>query len=462
MGTAMARVVLVIFMAFLMTTAPLAFGPLSLSPAAAIAGDEADRPAGDTDPIDQGSGDAELGPGESIEPGPEVPTPGQSPDPNPGQPLDPGIDEVDPLSGEAPADDQPDPDVTVPPPDSTGDQRPYQPPEILWSSVVEAERRLEASQQDKAEAVDRARSIRLRVKELAMEQVALDQETRDTIDNLTESTERYRNRAVMDFRLFGSGNVDAVGLTVDPAQSRRVLNERRGARMAAAALDVDDQRLAELDGLRLRLGREVRALLDRIDITTRSLAEAEAAAEAVDREIEQAEIEYEAFRAGSELFIEGIVFPIGGPYAPLIDSYGFPRMVGTPDEHWHEGIDIFAPRGTPLVAAERGVVVRIGVGRLGGLKFWLVGESGAEWYYAHLESFAPGLAEGNVVEAGEVLGYVGNTGNAVGTPPHLHLQLHPEGGDPVNPFPLLDVVSELQQAAIEAGPDQVPVAAADG
>ncbi|MDH3294603.1 MAG: peptidoglycan DD-metalloendopeptidase family protein, partial [Acidimicrobiia bacterium] len=166
----------------------------------------------------------------------------------------------------------------------------------------------------------------------------------------------------------------------------------------------------------------------------------------------QAKIELEAFKAGSEIYIDGVIFPIAGPYSvPLINSFGFPRMPGTPDAHSHQGIDIFAPRGTPLVAAERGVIGRVGNGRLGGLKFWLRGESGADWYYAHLDGFAPGLHNGQVVEAGELLGYVGNTGNAVGTPPHLHLEIHPGGGAAVNPYPLLKVVSDLDLKTFEEG-----------
>ena len=227
--------------------------------------------------------------------------------------------------------------------------------------------------------------------------------------------------------------------------------------MVSSVLDVDRSDLDRLAEMRAELTGSVTSLLDRSQLVADYLADAEAGIADLDEAIDQAAIEYEAFRAGSEVFIHGVAFPIGGPYpTPLIDSYGFPRMTGTPDEHWHEGIDIFAPRGTPLVATERGIITKLGVGRLGGLKFWLKGESGSEWYYAHLDSFAPGLANGVVVEAGELVGYVGNTGNAVGTPPHLHMQLHPGGGRPVNPYPLLKVVSDLELAAIAAGTSPGP------
>ena len=202
--------------------------------------------------------------------------------------------------------------------------------------------------------------------------------------------------------------------------------------------------LDELAELRSTLGTSAFELVRRSGVVDASIRRAEAAVVELDAAVDQARIELEAFKAGSEIYVDGVVFPIAGPYSvPLINSFGFPRMPGTPDAHAHEGIDIFAPRGTPLVAAERGVVGRIGNGRLGGLKLWLRGESGADWYYAHLDGFAPGLHDGQVVEAGELLGYVGNTGNAVGTPPHLHLEIHPNGGAAVNPYPLMKVVSDL-------------------
>ena len=139
--------------------------------------------------------------------------------------------------------------------------------------------------------------------------------------------------------------------------------------------------------------------------------------------------------------ITGFVFPVGDPH-DFIDSWGYPRAGGRS----HEGADIFAKRGTPLYAVEDGVLARVANNRLGGIKLWLVGESGTHYYYAHLQRYALGVADGVVVEAGDVIGYVGDTGDARGTPPHLHFELHPSGGDPVNPYPLLKVVDELDAA----------------
>jgi murein DD-endopeptidase MepM/ murein hydrolase activator NlpD len=150
------------------------------------------------------------------------------------------------------------------------------------------------------------------------------------------------------------------------------------------------------------------------------------------------------FSAGSEIVIQGFVFPVGEPYS-FIDSWGYPRMTGTEYEHGHQGSDIMAPFDTPLYAAERGVIIRLGTDVLGGTKLWVKGQSGTYYYYAHMQSYADGIVEGTLVEAGDVVGFVGNSGNAQGGPPHVHFQVHPDGGEPVNPYGLLKVVSDLSR-----------------
>jgi murein DD-endopeptidase MepM/ murein hydrolase activator NlpD len=153
--------------------------------------------------------------------------------------------------------------------------------------------------------------------------------------------------------------------------------------------------------------------------------------------------------AGGSMVIHGFGFPVADPHS-FIDSFGAPRMTGTPYAHWHEGTDIFAPAGTPLIAAERGVITRMGQAVLGGTVVWLKGESGTSYYYAHLSGYAPGITAGMLVEAGTIIGYVGNTGNAATTPPHLHFEIHPGGGGPINPYPLL-VVADSYETQTQPG-----------
>ncbi|HEV2612282.1 MAG TPA: M23 family metallopeptidase [Noviherbaspirillum sp.] len=106
----------------------------------------------------------------------------------------------------------------------------------------------------------------------------------------------------------------------------------------------------------------------------------------------------------------------------------------------HEGIDIFARRGTPVQATTEGILVRRGRNKLGGNVVWVLGPAGQRHYYAHLDSFAP-LSEGQRIQPGTVLGYVGNTGNAINTPPHLHYGIYTRNGA-INPFALLAPVPD--------------------
>ena len=122
----------------------------------------------------------------------------------------------------------------------------------------------------------------------------------------------------------------------------------------------------------------------------------------------------------------------GVPPENLVDTWGASRSEG----RTHQGIDIFAPRNTPVLSATHGFVARRGWNRLGGRVINVTGPGGYQHYYAHLEEWdLPDV--GDWVEAGQVIGYVGDSGNAAGTPPHLHYGIYPMGGDAINPYPLL-------------------------
>ena len=116
----------------------------------------------------------------------------------------------------------------------------------------------------------------------------------------------------------------------------------------------------------------------------------------------------------------------------ISDTWGAPRGTGRS----HEGQDIFAPKGTPVLSATRGFVYNIGENNLGGQTVSVIGAGGRVYYYAHLDKYAPGLEEGDRVTPNTVLGYVGTTGNAQGTPPHLHFGIY-TGSGAINPLPLL-------------------------
>ena len=132
-----------------------------------------------------------------------------------------------------------------------------------------------------------------------------------------------------------------------------------------------------------------------------------------------------------------IIFPVNGPNS-YINDWGFPRSGGRK----HRGNDIFAAMGTPVVATTNGVISKTSPLEkgLGGITVWLYGEDDVAYYYAHLQKIEDGIVVGKRVKAGDVLGYVGNTGNARSTPPHLHLQIHPGDDKPINPYPYLVAV----------------------
>jgi murein DD-endopeptidase MepM/ murein hydrolase activator NlpD len=155
--------------------------------------------------------------------------------------------------------------------------------------------------------------------------------------------------------------------------------------------------------------------------TTGSAANADAIATLRDRDL--------------EIPVEGI------DAADLRDTFSDSRSGGRA----HEAIDIMAPRHTPVRAVEDGVIQKLFTSDAGGLTIYQFEPSGQfTYYYAHLDRYAPNLREGQPVRRGDVIGYVGSTGNASADAPHLHFgifRLTPERqwwkGEPINPYPVL-------------------------
>jgi murein DD-endopeptidase MepM/ murein hydrolase activator NlpD len=154
---------------------------------------------------------------------------------------------------------------------------------------------------------------------------------------------------------------------------------------------------------------------------------------------------------------EGYVFPVYGP-SSFTDTFRAPRAgVG-----WHHGEDIFAPLGAPLLAVADGTIFSVGWNDRGGYRLWLRDRQGNQFYYAHLSAFSPLAVDGNEVRAGNVIGFVGNTGDAQSTPYHLHFEIHPVGLLPlgydgvVNAFPYLSAWRRLQDISFAAGRGWAP------
>ena len=129
-------------------------------------------------------------------------------------------------------------------------------------------------------------------------------------------------------------------------------------------------------------------------------------------------------------------FPVAGP-CWFGDTWLAPRGGG----RQHLGVDIIADRGNRVYAVEDGritTIYRNEPGSLSGNAIKLTRSDGTYFFYAHLSSFARGMGVGVPVDAGDVIGYVGSTGNSAG--PHLHFEVHPRGGSAINPYPIVKAV----------------------
>jgi murein DD-endopeptidase MepM/ murein hydrolase activator NlpD len=151
------------------------------------------------------------------------------------------------------------------------------------------------------------------------------------------------------------------------------------------------------------------------------------------------------------------VFPVYGATS-YIDTFGAPRS----DVTYHHGDDIFGSLGQPLVACTDGIIFSVGFNKIGGNRLWIVDKAGNQFYYAHLSAFAINTVNGAHVKAGQVVGFMGDTGDAEGTPVHLHFEIHPVaflylGYDgAVDPTPYLDAWKHQQDIPFPIAGSWVP------
>jgi murein DD-endopeptidase MepM/ murein hydrolase activator NlpD len=259
--------------------------------------------------------------------------------------------------------------------------------------------------------------------------------------NIDVSRAVIRSRGI---RVYSGSDIAAVDLVLRSEDSsilaRRFELLRRAQALESKTIDSYKEETASVEA----------AIAEVDDLNAQKKAELEKVL-AQEQKLNDALIElqanFDAAAKGLAIAVRGWVFPVQPPFS-FVDTYGAPRMVGTQYAHTHQGTDIFAPQGTPLLATSRGVIARKGQAVLGGNKLWLVGEDGTQYYYAHLSAFVEGVEDGTVVEAGQIIGFVGNTGNALTTPAHVHFEIHPGGGGPINPFPTLDAVRRSDANAL--------------
>lgn len=362
----------------------------------------------------------------TTQPAPTTTVPGDQPPPDP-----------DEASSEPPPDD-----VVVPPPA----QPPPPPPN---APVFTAELRSQLkSAQTIARRADRvltdvsgqAQALQVLVASLRERLAKEEIEHGRAIRRLHAARARLRHRAVGAYTGNELSSLNAILASGD-------INELvRRTGMVETVLRESRKDVDEYQAARRAAGDRIVGLVNQIgraeaDLSLAQLQLQEAYSGALD-----ARLQVESLAAGSAIAVKGFLFPVAAPHK-FSNDFGNPRMVGTPFEHSHQGTDIFADHGAPIVASERGVITRVGTDRLGGTKLWLVGQSGTRYYYAHMSAYAPGMADGLLVEAGALVGFVGNSGNARGTTPHLHFEVHPQGGPAVNPYFLLRAADKVGATA---------------
>jgi murein DD-endopeptidase MepM/ murein hydrolase activator NlpD len=249
-------------------------------------------------------------------------------------------------------------------------------------------------------------------------------------------------------------NISAV-VEVDTVSVDRATFSQRRAQVAVATLEKATLQQQELE----RVADEKSAqVIDLMTAQEQAVAGADAEVQALideQRRIEaaaqQAAAEAEAARLAalnSEVSLGDLTNayqPAGGKYAcptgfhtNFIDSWLFARSGG----RQHQGTDMFAPEGAGAYAVTDGVVDKWGNGGLGGITLWIRASNGDRYYYAH--NSVNIMPVGSRVRAGQLVALVGKTGNATGTPPHVHFEAHPGGGTAANPYPFLAAICGIR------------------
>ncbi|HEX7167353.1 MAG TPA: peptidoglycan DD-metalloendopeptidase family protein [Acidimicrobiales bacterium] len=375
---------------------------------------------------------APPGPGETTTTGPTDTTPPGEEPPPPPPPEEPAQDDGAP-------EQVPQDVVVVPPPTEAAPADPTAPilQQVAQVSLAEIQKSFRESEKSRVLAAAQLTTLTDEVALLEARLAQLEAEKAEAVARLQKSRSQLKKRAV-------AGYMGSPAAPLNQILDSEDFNDlSRRFELLQAVIEADRARIDEYNAAREAVGQELERVVAELDGKRAAKLVATTVLDGADSELLAKQIQLSAITAGGGIVGAGFVFPVGGPHS-YSDTFGAPRMFGTAFAHLHEGTDIFAAHGTPLLACERGVVIKVGTDTLGGTKLWLVGASGTRYYYAHLSAFAPDIVENKVVQAGDVVGYVGNTGNAATTPAHLHFEVHPNGGAAVNPYPLLRIVDEAQ------------------
>lgn len=211
---------------------------------------------------------------------------------------------------------------------------------------------------------------------------------------------------------------------IETASSARTRTQAVAAEVARAARTLRAQR-AEIDALRLRVAGEL-AKAQQVEDQVRARIAGERASSA---RPSRSRGPLGGIAGAPGLVIGSTSCPVGAP-RHYSNTWGAPRSGG----RTHKGVDVLAPRGTPIYAYEKGTITRMSTSSLGGITLYLDGDSGNQYYYAHLAGYVDNIRPGTRTTVGQHIAFVGDTGNARGIP-HLHLEIRPGGRGNINPYP---------------------------
>lgn len=334
---------------------------------------------------------------------------------------------------------------------------------VTDADITQARDRLVAAKTRANEATARYQELSGRLGETRDQVRKTEAEVKALQEQVAQLTSMLEARAVAAYkkgfelgslrRLIGLGTLESDGnrgnvymdavLRSDDRHLRQVSTARDDLEVKRAQLAEEAEVLRRTTEAAATEKKRIEAALAAAEAEEKKLveqkqAEDRARAEAAARALEEAKAEERSRTASSGGTRQLISPPPGGMVCPVqgavsfTDTWGASRSGGRS----HKGVDMMARSGTPLVAIANGTIIRSSSSDsgLGGITLWLRDDSGNTYFYAHNRSNAVG--SGARVSAGQLVGYVGNTGNARHTAAHLHFEYHPGGGGAVNPYPL--------------------------
>lgn len=318
--------------------------------------------------------------------------------------------------------------------------------EVLEGTSNQLQAAIRAYQEISAEVFelqDSVRKLQARLARDSVEQEALEEATRNLafeayVANSGTGVGLFMQASSVQDFIISNAMLERANKAQSATQSRFAAVSKQVERLLDAR-DVDLALLEEQQAAATEAQAEIDQLFhdaqedfqEKAGAADRAKSEYEAEQRRLEEEARRREEERRKKREGGGGVVGGLVCPQAQPLS-FINDWGFPRSGG----RTHQGTDIFSAYNTPVYAVADGVL-RAREGGIGGITIWLTSNDGDGYYYAHLSGWAPGIKTGSRVSQGQEIGYVGDSGNAKGTPPHTHFQIHPGNGSAVNPYPTL-------------------------